>query len=256
LDLFFWTAGLIGHLILLTVIVVRRRFRLFPWFTTLIAANVVQTVGLYVVHRFGNKTDYFYTYWTMTMLETALQLGAFYEIASIVFRPVGVWAADVRRQFALLVLITFGIAVLFAWFAAPPAKLPVQKIFIKGSLFVAVWTSELFIVTASVSARVGLMWKNHVLQIAQGLGIYAIARVIVETADSYFGIAGLGTTYQLLQHCRIAIYLLIIVYWTGALWRSEPRRREITAEMRSRLFSLQGQLAYELNRMRSRGDGL
>ncbi len=240
LDLLFWAAGLFGHLALLAAIIIRQRFRSFPWFTSFIFVSVCQTVSLYAIHRSGTKAEYFYTYWTFAMLETVLRLGVFYEIASIVFRPVGLWAADIRRQFALLVLISFGVAALFAWFALPPAKLPVQTIFIKGSLFVAVLTSELFIVTAFLSTRVGLVWRSHVLQIAQGLGAYAIATLVVEAADSYFGISGLGTTYRLLQHCRIAVYLCILGYWTGALWRSEPQRREITAQMRSRLFSLQG----------------
>jgi hypothetical protein len=256
LDLFFWTAGLLEHLVLLAVIVIRQRFRLFPWFTSFIFASVCQTVSLYAIHRWGTKAQYFYAYWILAMLGTMLQLGVFYEIASIVFRPVGVWAADVRRQFALLVLISFAVAAVFAWFATPPAKLPLQTVFIKGSLFVAVLMSELFIVTASLSTRVGLVWRSHVLQITQGLGTYAMTTLVVEAADSYFGISGLGTTYQLLQHFRIAVYLCVLVYWTGALWHSEPQRHEITAEMRSKLFSLQGQLAYQLGRIRSGADGL
>jgi hypothetical protein len=90
----------------------------------------------------------------------------------------------------------------------------------------------------------------------KGVGVCAIATLIVETADSYFGIAGLGATYHLLQRCRIAVYLLILVFWTGALWRREPQRSEMTVEMRARLFSLQGRLGYTLNRLRSGGEDL
>jgi hypothetical protein len=249
-------AGLLGDIVLLAVIVIRQRFRMFPWFTSFIFASVCQTVGLYAIHRRGTKAEYFYAYWTFAMFGTVLRLAVFYEIAGIVFRPVGIWAADIRRRFILLGLVSFGLAAMFAWFAAPPAKLPLQTVLIKGSLFVAVLMSELFIVTASLSTRVGLVWRNHVFQIAQGLGTYAIITLVVESADSYFGISGLGTTYQLLQHFRIAVYLCVLVYWTGALWHSEPQRHEITAEMRSKLLSLQGQLTHQLGRIRSGADGL
>jgi hypothetical protein len=67
-----------------------------------------------------------------------------------------------------------------AYLASPPTQRPIQSVYLKGNLFAAVLMSELFVVTTSLSTRVGLAWKSHVLHLAEGLGIYSIAALIVE----------------------------------------------------------------------------
>ena len=46
-----WVAGLLGHLVLLTVLFARKRVATFPWFTLLIIFYVVRSVGLAVALR-------------------------------------------------------------------------------------------------------------------------------------------------------------------------------------------------------------
>ena len=41
LDLLLWVAGFLGHLALLLILLLRRRVRMFPVFTTLIVLNAV-----------------------------------------------------------------------------------------------------------------------------------------------------------------------------------------------------------------------
>jgi hypothetical protein len=253
LDLLFWAAGFLGHLLLLVVLFLRRHAKTFPLFTALIASNIAQTAVLYTVHRFGTASKYFCLYWTFAIVELALQLGVLYEIASIVFRPLGVWAPDVRRKLCLLVLGSFAIAGILALLASPPTEHVAQSIFIKGNLFAALLLSELFVVTSSLSTRVGLPWKSHVLQLAQGLGIYSIVTVIVETADSYFGLPTHADDYRIfrfVQHCRIAIYLCCLTYWIICLYRRELPRHSVTTEMRNRLFHLQNTAAFHASRTR------
>jgi hypothetical protein len=252
LDLFFWAAGLLGHFILLVVLFLRGNAKTFPLFTGLIASNIAQTVALYTVHRFGTDSDYFRGYWTFAIFEVVLQLGVLYEIASIVFRPLGVWAPDVRRKLCLLVSVSFIIAGGLAWLASPPTERFAQSLFVKGSLFAAVLLSALFVVVTSVSTRVGLPWRSHVLQLAQGLGIYSIATFIVEAADTYFGLPTHADDYRIfrfVQHCRIAIYLCCLSYWIVSFYRKEVPRHSITSEMRNRLFHLQSAAAYHASRI-------
>jgi hypothetical protein len=247
LDLFLWAAGFLGHLVLLVVLFIRRHAKTFPLFTSLVAANIAQTVVLYTVHRFATGSEYFHVYWTFAIVEVALQLGVLYEIASIVFRPLGVWAPDVRRKLSLLVLGSLAMAGALTCLASPPAACVAQSILVRGNLFAALLLSELFVVTASLSTRVGLPWRSHVLQLAQGLGIYSIATLIVETADSYFGMPAHADDYRIfrfVQHCRVAIYLACLSYWIVCLYRKELPRRSVTPEMRSRLFHLQSAAAY------------
>ncbi len=103
IDLFFWAAGFIVHLVLLFVLFYRHRARVFPFFTALILLNVVRTVVLYLVLHYGSKDGYFYTFWSLAVLDVVAQLGVVYEVASRVFRPLDVWAPDVRGKFPLAV---------------------------------------------------------------------------------------------------------------------------------------------------------
>jgi hypothetical protein len=246
LDLFFWAAGLLGHLILLVVLYLRGNAKTFPLFTGLIASRIAQTAVLYAVYRFGTQPDYFRVYWTFAFFDIVLQLGVLYEIASIVFRPLGAWAPDVRRKLCLLVAGSFLIASVLAWLASPPTERFGQTILVKGNLFAASLLSTLFVVVTSVSTRVGLPWRSHVLQLAQGLGIYSIATFIVEAADTYFGLPTHADDYRIfrfVEHCRIAIYLCCLGYWIVSLYRKEVPRHSITPEMRNRLFDLRNAAA-------------
>ena len=74
LDLLFWAAGFVANLGLLFVLWYRRRARVFPFLTALITLNVGRTIVLYLVLRYAAKNSYFYTYWSLIVLDTTLQL--------------------------------------------------------------------------------------------------------------------------------------------------------------------------------------
>lgn len=251
IDHALWAAGFAGYAALLLVLLIRGRARKFPLFTCYFAANIVQTVTLYLVLRNGSQTTYFYVYWVFKLLETILQLCVFYEIAGIVFRPLGVWAHDIRQRFLLLAAGSVVVAGLLTWLASPPTKYLAQTVVIKGSFFIACLMSELFVITTALSTRVGLAWRNHVSSVAQGLGVYSIATVLIEGTNSYFGAMGGGAGYSTMERTRVAIYLCCIGYWIVTLYREEPVRREITSEMRLKLFALQRDLTYDLRQIRS-----
>jgi len=67
LDLLFWAAGLIEHTALLLVLWIRERARSFPLFSVLITLNVVRTVLLFCIRRYGTQYVYFYTYWSLAV---------------------------------------------------------------------------------------------------------------------------------------------------------------------------------------------
>jgi hypothetical protein len=205
LDLLFWAAGFAGHIVLLSVLCIRRRVKSFPFFTAFIATNILRTIALYVIWHFGTKSTYFYSYWYLAILDFALQLCVVYELASRTFRPRGVWAKDVRRSFIVLGSLSIVIAAALAWLANPPTRLWVQVVVIRGSLFSAALMSELFAGMMALSVTVGLPWKTHVASIAQGFGIYSIIEVPIEAANSYFGPGRDTRAYDDLSHARIAV---------------------------------------------------
>jgi hypothetical protein len=252
LDLFLWAATFFGHCVLLLVLWERRRGGLFPFFTTLISTNLIRSIALYLVMHHGTKANYFYTYWSLTVLDTILQLCVAYEMASKVFRPLGVWTSEVRQSFLWLLGLSLVVAGGLSWLASPPTRFLVQSLVIKGNLFAAAWMSELFVGMMTLSIRVKRPWNTHVAAISKGFGVYSMVGVIIESGHTYFG-AGQGTqTYTAWSHFRIAVYLSCVVYWIVELWRDAPPSQELTEKMRTQLFTLQRKVESELQSLRSR----
>ena len=101
LDLLFWAAGFIEKLRPALRSLVSTPSSAFPFFTALITLIVIRTIALYFVNLYGTKNDYAYAYWTLAILDMTLQLCVVYEVASLVFRPLNVWAEDIRSSFVV-----------------------------------------------------------------------------------------------------------------------------------------------------------
>jgi len=252
LDLLFWAAGLGAHLALLCVLVIRRRFRAVPVFSTFILANVCRTVTLCLVELYGNKAGYFYTYWSLAILDTVLQLSVVYEMYSLTFRPLGTWAPDLRRSFVWLVAGSIAVAAGLTLLAAPHARLWMQVVVIKGSFFSSACMSELFVGMIALSVKAGLPWKTHVARVSQGLGIYSIIDVLIEAGHSYFGVDRNTQMYTTLSHFRMTAYLCCVAYWIVMLSKDAKETRKLPESLRGQLILLQGNLDLDLKRVRAR----
>jgi hypothetical protein len=253
LDLLLWALSLAGHCILLAVLFVRHRAASFPVFTTLIAANIFRTAVLYSTHRFGSAENYFYTYWTLAIVDVAIQLAVVYELASHVFRPLGAWAPDVRQSFLALVSVSLLIAGVLTWLATPPARLLRLVIVIRGNFFSSVLMSELLVAMMALSVSMGLPWRTHAARLAQGFGVYSLFGILTETAHTYFGSARGNNTYQLISHIRIGLYLLCLTYWIVSLALQEPAPRRLPEVLHNELRALQKRAALVLQNIRIMG---
>lgn len=252
LDLLFWGAGFAANAGLLFVLWYRGRARVFPFLTSLITLNVVRTIILFFVLRYLTKNTYFYTYWSLTVLDTTLQLAVVYEIASRVFRPLNMWAHDLRGSFVNVVCLSIAIAFALTWLASPPARTWIQAFATRGNLFAAALLSELFVAMMALSMHAGLPWKTHVAKIAQGLGTYSLITVLIEGGHSYFGAGRDLPAFTALSHVRMAAYLGCVGYWSIHLWREERPVLRMTEDMRAKLFTLQARVEYHLRDLRSR----
>jgi hypothetical protein len=252
LDLLFWAAGFGAHLTLLCVLLIRRRYRSFPIFTLFIFANIGRTVALYFVQLYGSKPSYFYTFWSLGILDSLMQLAVVYEMFSHTFRPLGAWARDVRGAFVWLVAVSIAVAAGLTWLATPHARLWMQVLVIKGNFFSSACMSEFFVGMVVLAVKAGLPWKTHVARISQGLGVYSIIDVLIEAGHSYFGVDRNTHGYTALSHIRIAFYLVCVSYWIVMLWRDEPRFRKLPKNFHGQLIQLQTMVDSDLERIRAR----
>ena len=246
LDFVFWVCAFAGHLVLLCVLLFRHRMRRYPFFSALIFSNLARTLVLYEVYRTGTARTYYLWYWSMAVLDTALQFAVLYEVASIVFRPAGPWARDVRRGWFWLIGGAVLIASFLTWLAAPVASLWQGMLVVKGSFFFTVLMSELFVGMVSLSITAGLPWRTHVARIAQGLGTYSLIDLLIEAAHTLFGRGYTSHTDTTLSHLRVAVYLGCLLYWIVTLWQEAPHSRVLPFWMSEKLPRLQTRTAADL----------
>lgn len=242
LDLFFWAAGLLGHALLLAVLLIRRRARNFPFFTAMIGLSVLKTVLLFLVFRLCSSANYFYTYWTVVLLEQLVQVAVLYEIAIHVFRPMGRWAADVKRGSLLLGTFSLITAAAVTWFSAPPPQLWQQAVVVKASLFDSALMCEIFLGMIVLSVTAGFPWRTHVARIALGFGVYSFADLLIEGANNLYGMGSGSGLYATLSHVRMALYLCCLGYWAVALWGEAPVAHSLSTRSLEQISGLQRQV--------------
>jgi hypothetical protein len=254
LDLLLWAASFLTNAILLIVLVVRGRVASLPVFTTLIALNVGRTIALFLIQHFGTRHIYFYTYWYLAIVDVVLQLGVVCEIAKHIFRSRGKWAKDVAPRLLWWCAGSIALAIALTAIPKPLTRLWMQSLMIKGSFFSAALMSELFVVMVLLAARSGMPWKTHVARIAEGFAAYSFISVLLETGNTYFGLATNTRAYDNLSRVRIMIYIFCAVYWSITLWMNSEPARVMTERMRQQLNELNRSAAMDVQRLRSGGD--
>jgi hypothetical protein len=247
LDRLLWALSLFGHCALLGVLLLRRRAPSFPAFTTLIAVNILRTITLYLILRFGSPDAYFYTYWTLAIVDVALQLAVAYELATHVFQPLGAWTPDLKRSLVAIAGASLLIAAGLTWLATPPATTLRLAIVLRGTFFTSALMGELFVAMIALSVTMGLPWRTHVARLAQGLGVYSIFCILTEAAHNYFGAA----RYKLVSHIRIELYLACVLYWIITLAMKEPEPRKLPEQLHQELRALQSKAALMLQSLRT-----
>jgi hypothetical protein len=243
LDQALWAASFVAHAVLLLVLIVKARWKTFPVFSSLISFNILRDILLFEIYRNGSSTLYAYVYWGAAVLDLALQVMLVFEMARIVLKPTGTWVRDAWRSFLLFGTIGAVVAAALAFAVNPAAPNSFDTWMTKGQLFATLLTCELFASMMFASSKLGLVWRNHVMGLGQGLTAWAVPILIEDTAHSYFGPNWYAET---LDHIRIVTYLLATIYWTITFWLSEPESRTLSHEMQAYLSNLQKQASFGL----------
>src|ERR1700748_871457 len=112
-DYLLWLTGFTLNLGLLCVLLHRRRFQKFPWFTLLIAQDAVQTIVLLCVHNY--RAVNFYAYWSFETLDALLRVLVLYEVARLLLVQCGMSIVGVARRYWSFLVLLVGVFVAFAW---------------------------------------------------------------------------------------------------------------------------------------------
>lgn len=234
----------IGTTALLAALLVRRRWREFPVFTTFIAFETVLNPVGYVIFLYGPRGWYPEFYYSAVLIEFVLQLSLIWEIARIVLRPTGSWVLDAKKQFILWGAAGILLAAALPWLVSPPAATTLGRLEVRGNLFTSLVVCELIAVLTRTSRSLGLGWRNHVMALGNGWTAWALIAILVDGLHSYFGA---DRYFGTLEHVRMFAYLTALGYWTVQFWLEEPVRRPISPELSDYIQALHRRINLDLD---------
>jgi hypothetical protein len=244
LDLALWVAGFFANATLLTILMVRRRWREFPVFTILMGFETVVNPALYAILLHGSQIWYSRIYWSSVLIEFALQLGIILEIARIVLRPTGTWVQDAKSQFILWGVAGILLAAALPWLVSPPATTLLARLVVRGDLFASLVICELIAVVTRTSKSLGLGWRNHVMALGNGWTAWAVVAILVDGMHSYFGAQ---RYFTVLENVRAFASLGVFGYWVVQFWLEEPARQPISPELRAYIEALHRRIKNDLD---------
>ncbi len=241
-----WGVTFAGELALCITLVAKRRWIIFPAFTTLMAYHVVAEAIYFGVDLHGSLSVQTMVYWTYVVGDFILQLAVVVELARIVLRPTGSWVRDAQTQFVSWSAGGCVVALICAWMVAPPTLTLAASLELRGNLFTSLLVLELFLAMSMAANRLGLGWRNHVMAIAQGLTFCQVISCIVDAMHNYLGEI---RDYGSLDDVRSVANGLALLYWISQLWFPEPERQPISPELRKHILDLHDRVRLDLTRI-------
>jgi len=248
LDNLLWASGFGGHLALLVVLLTRKRVRDFPVFTSLISYQIMMTVALFLISRYGNAHAYYIAYWALSPGDYAFQVALIFEIARHVLRPTGTWVRDARIGFLLWsaggMLAALGLSLA----VTPPGTKGLDLWAARATVFTSLLTCEMFLAMSAAANRLGLLWRSHVMALGQGLTVWALIALLGNLVHLALG---WKRSFVLFDHVEMFVYLGSLAFWTVAFWLPERVRPPLSAEMQNYLLALHRSVKYDMQRMES-----
>ena len=242
LDNALWAASLIGHAVLLLILLFRKRLSDFPVFTTFVASEVVRTVLLFLVFRYGTKHGYFLAYWITGFINYLFQVALIAEIGRKVLLPTGRWILEARRSFLIYGGLGLAVAAIMAVELGQPQAKGLDLWDARVTVFTALLTCGLFLAMLLTANRLGLRWRSQVFAVGQGVFLWAFIALLADVGHTALG---WNREFIALDHIRMFAYLGVLVFWSITFWLPEKERAEFSPELRAYLLAAKEQVDYD-----------
>jgi hypothetical protein len=224
-----WIAGITCQATLAVVLLCKRGWRIFPFFTVYFAVGVAEAIFSYVFQR--NFAVYFYTYWLMEAFGIVLGFAVVYEVFRIVFsgHPGLRRLATLTFRWVLALLLVIGIFVL-AKHASVGFKAVTSAVLVLEQATRIIEVGMLMCLFL-LSSAFGLHWRQQVFGIALGLGLFVAIELITVTVWGQMGKAA----YDALNVVRILGFNASLLIWIGYLLSPERAASKTELPQRSQL---------------------
>jgi|GEM_PF-4406659 len=207
-----WTAGLVGHLVLIAILVARGWARRFPFFTLLIAFDVVRALALALVLGHLSKPELLLASRAFDIADLLLEFAVLAELVLTALWPLG----KLRRILWPLLLLACGVLIVSR--VAPLGHYNHGLVELLLHFLLGVLFTEWAIVLAVMLRPLGLRWRTGVAAISFGYGLYTAVLIF---AGGYFRLGRDLSDYIFFSYLRIGVYLLVVLWWIVTLWSGE-----------------------------------
>ena len=243
LENVFWAAGFIGHVALVLVLLIRKRYRDYPVFAIFMLFEALTTILLFAVSRIMGRHAYFLAYWITGFGDYVIQVALIFEIARNVLRPTGTWVRDARASFLGWGSAGLVAAAALAMQIGPPQAKGFDLWDARITVFTSLLTCELFIAMSAAANRLGLQRRSHVVALGQGITVWAFSALLEEFGHAIFG---WDRKFEVFVYLRMAVYLSVLVFWMASFWLPEKVRAPLSPEMKEYLVALHRRVQYDL----------
>lgn len=222
-----WVAGIVCQAALGIVLLVKKAWRYFPFFSAYIGAGLAGSTFIYAFQH--HKAIYFYSYWLMESIGIVLGFAVVYEVFRILFaaHPGLRRLARVTFTCVLTLLLLVGVVVM-------AKHSPVGFSSITSAVLVVEQAARiievgLLMCLFLLSTAFGMHWRQQVFGVALGLGVFVAVELITITVRGQAGRAA----YHLLSLVRVAGFNISLLIWIGYLLAPE-RSTKSTVELPER----------------------
>ena len=208
-----WTAGLVGHLLVVAALFARGRARRFPCFTLLIVFDILRALALALFVARLAPPALRVTSTSFEITDLLLEFAVLAELVLTALWPLG------RLRRVTLPLLLLGSGALIVNHLAPVSHYigraaPLLLHFFLGVLFL-----EWSLVLVSLLRPLKLRWRSDVAAISFGFGVYSASLLF---AGGYFRVGRGLSDYIFFSYLRIAVYLFVVLWWIVSLWTLPP----------------------------------
>ena len=223
-DKGFWLAGIIGHVTLLLILIARRRYRVFPWFTVSIAWALGQSEYLFLIHQLGVKYYplYFYSYWALELMDALIRIIVIWELLESVSKDIqdhhGHSVRDLGFGFVALLLC----CIILAWHVVPGGALSVRNV-MQASIAADTLTVGVCLLSLRRSVRYGLRFRSHAMSIALGMVGFVLSKMLVHWVVTTHS----ASLWSILERGLKPLYLICLLGWCIFLYLNEPAMGQV-----------------------------
>jgi hypothetical protein len=229
--------GMLGESVVLYLLLRGKVWRTLPLFCTFILWSLLSDIFLGIVVW---KVPGFYgkAYFYQLVPDSILQFAVLIELAWSILRPSRA-ALPRGTLYVLIALVAFtGAAIWPLAKMAVPANLSAHaELFVHFQQTVAILRVVCCLVMAGFSQILAIGWKDRELQVATGLGFFAIISLIVAVLHSHQDV---GRSYEWLDLATSISYFGTLAYWVLSFSTQEQERREFSPQMQQILVQMGG----------------